>query len=238
MRAGGKFSLASLINRRVSLVMVHQLPEGPKGVKEDKGKVVLGSTPEEGSRGEAGPGSGTSCERDDWVWECNREDWPVWLEEGGHFPFDGPKEAFGVATWSKGLKEDPGGLLYVMGYGNPHDNAGEVHGPSGPQTSSGPDPRIYPHQVYGGDVGASVAMVNAWNPVVRGDVRPGVSPGEVALKARNSHGVQTMQQEVLHQRSFTVIQGGQAGTDKDIPQIFIPPVGQNNVEPIKRVTST
>ena len=68
-----------------------------------------------------------------------------------------------------------------LGYGNPHDHAGEVHGPSGPQTSSGPDPRIYPHQVYGDDVGASVAMVNAWNPVVRGDVRPSVEDHDVRL---------------------------------------------------------
>ncbi|CAL8328176.1 unnamed protein product [Gadus morhua 'NCC'] len=39
----------------------------------------------------------------------------------------------------------------------------------------------YPHQVYGDDVGASVAMVNAWNPVVRGDVRPSVEDHDVRL---------------------------------------------------------
>ncbi|CAL8335052.1 unnamed protein product [Gadus morhua 'NCC'] len=35
--------------------------------------------------------------------------------------------------------------------------------------------------VYGDDVGASVAMVNAWNPVVRGDVQPSVEDHDVRL---------------------------------------------------------
>ncbi|CAL8317742.1 unnamed protein product [Arctogadus glacialis] len=43
------------------------------------------------------------------------ENGPVWLEEGGHFPFNGPKKPFGVAAGSKGLEKGPGGLLYVMG---------------------------------------------------------------------------------------------------------------------------
>ncbi|CAL8311069.1 unnamed protein product, partial [Gadus morhua 'NCC'] len=83
------------------------------------------------------------------------ENGPVWLEEGGHFPFNSPKKTFGIAAGSKGLEKGPGGLLYVMG--------------------------IYPHQVYGDDVGASVAMVNAWNPVVRGDVRPSGEDHDVCL---------------------------------------------------------
>ncbi|CAL8357506.1 unnamed protein product [Gadus morhua 'NCC'] len=51
---------------------VHHLPEGPKEVKEDKEEEASGTTPEEGSKGEADPGSGFSCGRDDWVWGLKR----------------------------------------------------------------------------------------------------------------------------------------------------------------------
>ncbi|CAL8235386.1 unnamed protein product [Arctogadus glacialis] len=58
-------------------------------------------------------GVGTKVKDPTGLWK--RENGPVWLEEGGHFPFNGPKKPFGVAAGSKGLEKGPGGLLYVMG---------------------------------------------------------------------------------------------------------------------------